>query len=557
MLTAMMQLGDYVLIHRLGVGGMGEVWRARREALGGAARDVAIKVLSPSRVDDALARKMFIDEARLSMSLCNSNIVQVYDVAETDDKTCYMVMELVDGMNLNELQAKLLEADEALPDAVIAYIIGEVLKGLVHAHELRDADQSKTVVHRDISPHNVMVSVSGEVKLMDFGIARFASEETSGLHVKGKIRYMPPEQLRGETREPTLDLFAVGATLHELLDRSKFRGSKIDEARMYGMVIDGEVPPLQRAADTIPPELEQLRSQLLAAKPEDRIQTAREAFRCLSGWSGYRDTRFELEEIVRRFAPPRAEQVAARSVTRHTAVDHAVLAGSGSDALTHIDAGSRVVAKGGSDTDLEEAASSHALVYGPPVSRAAHYVGALALVIVLAGIGAGVLLASKDPAASVRVAPVRDEPSPVLVIESAAPEPEPEPELEPELEPEPEPKPDPEPELVLDEADLQGPDDEPPPERTVAPAADPKPRLIKVTLQLGRGVTWAEVEIADHKLEVDAFERKRASVRLPEGTHEMACRTQINSPLQPADEIEVSGRALKLRVNGGCSITRD
>src|SRR5690606_22550802 len=136
----------------------------------------------------------------------------------------------------------------------------------VHAHELRDADQSKTVVHRDISPHNVMGSVSGEVKLMAFGIARFASEETRGLHAKGKIRYMPPEQLRGERREPTLDLFAVGATLHELLDRSKFRGSKIDEARMYGMVIDGEVPPLQRAADTIPPELEQLRSQLLAAK---------------------------------------------------------------------------------------------------------------------------------------------------------------------------------------------------------------------------------------------------------------------------------------------------
>src|SRR5690606_22229095 len=133
--------------------------------------------------------------------------------------------------------------------------------------------------------------------------------------------YMPPEQLRGETREPTLDLFAVGAMLHELLDHTKFRSSVIDEARLYGMVLDGEIPALTRPRGTIPRELDELRAQLLAARPAERIQSAREAFRRLSFWPGYRDTRFELDALVRRWlaavprVAPRGPGESSRSFT--------------------------------------------------------------------------------------------------------------------------------------------------------------------------------------------------------------------------------------------------
>jgi hypothetical protein len=145
----------------------------------------------------------------------------------------------------------------------------------------------------------VMLSVSGEVKLMDFGIARLASEDTSGLFVKGKIRYMPPEQLECETRAPTVDLFAVGAILHELLDGKRFRGGTLDENRLIGMCAKGEVPALTCPPESVPVELERLRKGLLEPAVADRIRSARAAHRLLSQWPGDRDAKFELEEIVR------------------------------------------------------------------------------------------------------------------------------------------------------------------------------------------------------------------------------------------------------------------
>ncbi|MFV8751446.1 protein kinase domain-containing protein [Nannocystaceae bacterium ST9] len=291
-------LGPYVLIHRLGAGGMGEVWTARRSALGGAAKLMAIKTLLPDRASDPGARRMFLEEARLSMLLTNSNIVQVFDVGETNDGICYMAMELVDGIDLAQLTQHLRAQGAVLSPSAIAYVIGEILRALDYAHEFNHEGTRRTIVHRDISPHNVMLSVAGEVKLMDFGIARLASEETSGLFIKGKIRYMPPEQFHGESREPRVDLFAVGAILHELLDGNKFRGEALDEARLLGMCARGEVPRLSRGP--IPDELDRLRRALLEPRPEDRISSARAALRLLNKWPGDPDARFEVEEAVRR-----------------------------------------------------------------------------------------------------------------------------------------------------------------------------------------------------------------------------------------------------------------
>jgi serine/threonine protein kinase len=280
---------------------MGEVHTARRFGFGGAAKLVAIKSLLPEKASDPSARRMFLDEARLSMLLTNSNIVQVFDVDVTNDGTCYMAMELVDGMDLAKLTERLGAAGEKLSPSVIAYIIGEVFKALVYAHEFVHEGTQRSIIHRDISPHNVMLSVHGEVKLMDFGVARLAAEETSGMFVKGKIRYMPPEQFEGESRDPTIDLFAVGAILHELLDGKKFRGGILDEARLMGMGVRGDVPPLTCRPEDVPAEFERLRQGLLARLAKDRIPSARMAHRLLSQWPGDRDAKFELEEIVRRF----------------------------------------------------------------------------------------------------------------------------------------------------------------------------------------------------------------------------------------------------------------
>ena len=267
----------------------------RREAMGGASKAVAIKLLASHLADKPVYRRMFVDEARLTMMLTHSNIVQVFDVGEHGGRS-YLVMEWIDGMDLSRLAGAMRDASKPLDLHVVAHVIGEVLRGLAYAHNLTGGDVTDAVVHRDISPHNVLISVSGEVKISDFGVARLASEETSGLHVRGKLRYMPPEQVRGESKHATIDLFAVGAMLQELLDGLRFRAG-IDRDALFGMVINGEVPPLRRR--DVPPELRALRDGLLTADRHVRIQTASQALARLRRWPGYRNSADELAQLVR------------------------------------------------------------------------------------------------------------------------------------------------------------------------------------------------------------------------------------------------------------------
>ncbi|WP_146157636.1 serine/threonine protein kinase, partial [Enhygromyxa salina] len=292
----MRRLGDYELLRKIGSGGMAEVWMGRRAAMAGASKAVAIKLLARDLLDDSAYRDMFIEEARLSMLLTNSNVVQVFDVGEINGE-CFMVMEWVDGLNLSELTRKMLTDGERVPVEVTAHVIGEVLRALAYAHGLHHDGAKATIVHRDVSPHNVLVSVSGEVKLADFGVARLAREETSGLHVKGKLRYMAPEQLRGRSREPTVDIYAVGAILHELLEGQRFRSTR-DEGDLYSMVLSGEHPPL---TVDVPPEIERLRAGLLEPDPARRLQSADEALELLCAWPGYRNSSLELGKLIRRW----------------------------------------------------------------------------------------------------------------------------------------------------------------------------------------------------------------------------------------------------------------
>ncbi len=322
---------------------MGEVHLGYRPALD-AVKAVAIKVLLSERARDANSRKLFIEEARVSMSLTNSNIVQVFDVGQTEDGTCFMVMEWVEGLNLSELCEKMSARGERLPLHIAAFVVGEILKALAHAHDFHVKGEPRGVIHRDVSPHNVMISTAGEVKLMDFGIARSVSEETTGVHVKGKLRYMPPEQLRGGALGPKTDLFAVGAILYELLEHEKFRGG-VDETRLYGMVLAGEVPQPSRREE-LPLEINALLDGLLSADPNERFASARVAYRVLSHWAEFSDAKFELQDLVRHFVEPQIETTATEIVSATISTLERPATGSRRAALPFLSAGFAVLAVG-------------------------------------------------------------------------------------------------------------------------------------------------------------------------------------------------------------------
>ncbi|MEM9462169.1 MAG: serine/threonine-protein kinase, partial [Myxococcota bacterium] len=288
-------VGQYELVSRIGQGGMAEVWMGRRASVGGATKSVAIKFMSARVATDERHRRMFLAEARLSMLMNHSNVVQVFDAGE-DQGRLYLVMEWIDGLNLAQLCELRRQSGEPWPIGLVGYVIGEVLRGLAYAHHLIHQGRTQCVVHRDVSPHNVLVSTSGEVKLADFGVARLAAEETSGLHIKGKLRYMAPEHLGGRSREPTVDLYGAGAILHELLSGQRFR-DEASEVDLYGHILGGRIPPLHRAG--VPPELVSLREGLLAAQVQQRIPSASRALEYLDAWAGYRNESAALGRLCR------------------------------------------------------------------------------------------------------------------------------------------------------------------------------------------------------------------------------------------------------------------
>jgi len=288
-------MGGYELVRRLGRGGMGEVWVAKRLGRGRIQKNVAIKVVADHLVGSAKHIRLLQVEADLSAVLTHANIVQVFD-AGTFEGRGYLVMEWVDGSNLIAVREALGKLDDlGLRDRLAAYVVGQLLHALAYAHALTSEDgRPLGIVHRDISPHNVLVSNHGDVKLADFGVAHVLYEESSGIHVKGKVRYMAPEHLAGHTRSPVVDLYGAGAILHELLEGEKFRGDVTDERVLLAQILSGKNPPLRRRID---PALDAVRLALLHPDPTRRIQRAKDALAMLARWPGYREMKLELGRV--------------------------------------------------------------------------------------------------------------------------------------------------------------------------------------------------------------------------------------------------------------------
>jgi eukaryotic-like serine/threonine-protein kinase len=209
----------YRVVEKLEAGGMAEVYRAESEGLQGFRKQVAIKRVLPHLSEKKKFISMFLDEARLSAQLSHSNCVQVFDIG-VGDNAYFIVMEYVDGGNLKGISETLKKQGKSFPVQIAVFIAIEICKGLAYAHEARDATGAPLqIVHRDMSPPNVLVTKYGEVKIVDFGLAKASSqlEKSEPGIIKGKFSYLSPEAAMGQEVDARTDIFAVGIILWELL----------------------------------------------------------------------------------------------------------------------------------------------------------------------------------------------------------------------------------------------------------------------------------------------------------------------------------------------------
>ncbi|MCS6799428.1 MAG: protein kinase [Myxococcota bacterium] len=299
------RLGRYQILRRLGAGGMAEVFLARSTGAEGIEKLLVVKRILPAFARSAKFVAMFLEEAKIATRLNHPNIVQVYAFEQWRDEFL-LAMEYVDGLDLGRLVAALRRRGRRMPAGVAAFVAMEVAKGLDYAHKRRDErGEPMDIVHRDVSPQNILLSYEGAVKVADFGIARarLVTEETGV--IKGKFSYMSPEQARGQRVDARSDVYAVGVVLAELLmGRPMYPG--LQGLDVLERVRRGEVTPPRAVDPDVPAELDAIVRRALAYDREERYQTARSLAGELQRWlHGQQDVygAERLEELIAEVAP--------------------------------------------------------------------------------------------------------------------------------------------------------------------------------------------------------------------------------------------------------------
>ena len=299
---ALRSLGKYRPIAVLGRGGMATVFLASSTGRAGFTKLVVVKELREDFSDDPEFREMFLAEARLAARLNHPHIVQTNEVDEVDGRLL-IAMEYLDGQSFSHVRLRL-KREGKLAIADVLRVLVDLLDGLHAAHELADYDGAPlNVVHRDISPHNVFVSYAGEVKLVDFGIAKAANSSSStrtGV-VKGKIRYMAPEQALGLTVDRRADVFAVGVMLWEALANRRLWANQADAAVMHALATGAVPSPNEFAAD-LDPALVQICDRALAVSSKDRYATAADMRTDLAAYMTATGARSDAREFGQRLA---------------------------------------------------------------------------------------------------------------------------------------------------------------------------------------------------------------------------------------------------------------
>jgi serine/threonine-protein kinase len=267
----------YRVIEKLASGGMAEVFRAESAGLEGFKKQVAIKRVLPHLSEKKKFISMFLDEARLSAHLSHSNCVQVFDIG-VGDNAYFIVMEYVDGADLKAVLETLKKQGRELPLEEAVFIAIKICEGLCYAHELTDSEgRAFGVVHRDVSPPNVLMTKHGEIKIVDFGLAKASSqlEKSEPGIIKGKFSYLSPEAALGKEVDHRTDIFAVGIILWEMLAGRRLFLGDTDFATVK-LVQQAVVPSISKLNPKVSPDLERILNKALARDPAQRYQTARE-----------------------------------------------------------------------------------------------------------------------------------------------------------------------------------------------------------------------------------------------------------------------------------------
>ena len=267
--------GKYYLLERINVGGMAEVFRAKAYGVEGFERLVAVKRILPNIAEDTEFIKMFIDEAKIAVQLNHANIAQIFDLGMVDG-SYYIALEHIHGRDLRAIFDRCRNHGEPMPVAQACFVVMKVCEGLDYAHNKRDSSgRPLNLVHRDVSPQNIIVSFEGEVKLIDFGIAKAAGKgsKTQAGILKGKFGYMSPEQVRGLPIDRRSDIFSCGIVLYELLTGERLFVGESDFSTLE-KVRNVEILPPSTYNRKIPDELERIVLKALAKDHDDRYQNA-------------------------------------------------------------------------------------------------------------------------------------------------------------------------------------------------------------------------------------------------------------------------------------------
>ncbi|MBF5045506.1 protein kinase [Aggregicoccus sp. 17bor-14] len=270
-------LGKYLLLERINVGGMAEIFIAKEFGIEGVERILAIKKILPTMAEDQEFITMFIDEARISLQLNHANIVHIHELGKYEDNY-FIAMEYVSGRDVRTLIERFRKRRTTMPTAQAVFVASKICEGLDYAHRRKDSrGRDLQIIHRDVSPQNMLISYEGEVKIIDFGIAKAAnrSQKTQAGILKGKFGYMSPEQVRGQPIDRRSDVFAVGVILFEMLTGEKLFVGESDFSTLE-KVRNAEVPLPTRLNPQIPADLERVLLKALARDPNERYQWASE-----------------------------------------------------------------------------------------------------------------------------------------------------------------------------------------------------------------------------------------------------------------------------------------
>jgi serine/threonine-protein kinase len=296
--------GPYELVRQIAVGGMAEIYLAKATGISGFEKHVALKMIHPNYAEDAHFIEMLVEEAKIAVLLNQKNIVQVFDLGRIGE-TYYIAMEFVDGPDLYHIMRSLTDLGVEVPFEVAAFLAAETCAALDYAHRCVDpAGEPLNLIHRDISPQNILVSRAGEVKLADFGIAKVAgrARQTAVGVIKGKYYYMSPEQAWGDPIDLRTDIFSTGVVLYEVIV-GRMLYLEEDIGRLLDLVRKADIDPPSVHRPDVPAELERIVMKAVSRRPEDRYQSAHDLqvalmqflFRRASGWSIQR-----LQQLVDR-----------------------------------------------------------------------------------------------------------------------------------------------------------------------------------------------------------------------------------------------------------------